>query len=98
MRIRVTLDVTKLLLRKKKLTIGLPELVWVNFKYEWLSDFCFCCGVLGHGQKESKTWLKALEVFVKEGLSYRASLWVGFNGGHSGLVKHQTHRSSTPTP
>lgn len=39
MRVRVTLDVTKPLLRKRKVNISLHELVWVNFKYERMPDF-----------------------------------------------------------
>lgn len=54
MRIRVSLNITRPLLRRKKLNVGLSELVWLNFKYERLPNFCFCCGVLGHIHKDCR--------------------------------------------
>ncbi|KAH1074513.1 hypothetical protein J1N35_026841 [Gossypium stocksii] len=50
MRIRVLLDVSGPLKRKKKVQIGKSKTVYVHFKYEKLSLFCFICGKLGHGE------------------------------------------------
>ncbi|KAK5819778.1 hypothetical protein PVK06_024801 [Gossypium arboreum] len=50
MRIRVRLDVTVLLKRKKKIQIGKIMIVYARFKYEKLSLFCFICGKLGRGE------------------------------------------------
>lgn len=100
MRIRVTLDVTKPLLRKRKLNISLQELVWVNFKCECMLDFCFYCGVIGHGHKECKIWLVASELYEAEGLPYGNFLCVGFIGGNDGPSKQcisaQSSCSSSP--
>ncbi|KAH1057122.1 hypothetical protein J1N35_035187 [Gossypium stocksii] len=50
MQIRVCLDVTASLKRKKKIQIGEASTVYARFKYEKLSLFCFICGKLGHGE------------------------------------------------
>ncbi|XP_040971398.1 uncharacterized protein [Gossypium hirsutum] len=50
MRIRVRLDVTGPLKRKKKIQIGKGMVVYARFKYEKLSLFCFICGRLRHGE------------------------------------------------
>lgn len=52
MRLRVTLDITRPLLRCKKLSTESSGSVWVYIKYERLPDFCFCCGILRHSHKE----------------------------------------------
>ncbi|KAK8298214.1 hypothetical protein V6Z11_D05G238700 [Gossypium hirsutum] len=49
MRIRVRLDVT-ILLKKKKILIDKDRIVYAYFQYEKLSLFCFICGKLGHGE------------------------------------------------
>ncbi|MBA0704448.1 hypothetical protein Golax_016703 [Gossypium laxum] len=49
-RIRVCLDITAPLKRKKKVLIGKFMIVYASFKYEKLSLFCFICGKLGHGE------------------------------------------------
>lgn len=97
MRIRVTIDVPKPLLRKKKLNISLPTQVWVQFKYERLPNFCFCCGVLNHGHKECKTWMAALKVYEKERLLYGNSLRAGFNGGIGVASKQRTPMQLKPS-
>lgn len=81
MHIRANLDITKPLLRKKKLNIGLPKVVWLNFKYDRLPDFCFCYRVLSHNHKDCKIWKATPKNYEKEGLPYGNSLRVGFNEG-----------------
>lgn len=44
MRVRVTVDITKPLPQKKKLSIGDMEPVWLSLTYEWLLNFCFAMG------------------------------------------------------
>ncbi|MBA0818291.1 hypothetical protein Gohar_003646 [Gossypium harknessii] len=48
MRIRIHLDVTIMLKRKKKIQIGKDRIVYARFQYEKLSLFCFICGKIGH--------------------------------------------------
>ncbi|XP_030949448.1 uncharacterized protein LOC115973328 [Quercus lobata] len=52
LRVKVHLDVTKRLLRGKKITMEGGESRWVNFKYERLPNFCYQCGLLNHTLKE----------------------------------------------
>lgn len=48
LRIRVTLDVTKPLKRRKKIGRIGKKAFWVNFKYEHVPTFCFICGIMRH--------------------------------------------------
>ena len=48
---RIRIDVTKQLMRGKRVTIEGGESRWVNFKYEWLPNFCYNCGMLSHALK-----------------------------------------------
>jgi hypothetical protein len=49
LRARIKLDITKPLLRGRRLKIkGNP--IWVRFQYEQLPYFCFECGVIKHGR------------------------------------------------
>ncbi|XP_075665158.1 uncharacterized protein LOC142634778 [Castanea sativa] len=48
----VRIDVTKRLVRGKKISIERGEPKWVNFKYERLPNFCYRCGFLDHSLKE----------------------------------------------
>ncbi|KAH1097127.1 hypothetical protein J1N35_014048 [Gossypium stocksii] len=50
MRIRVCLDVSAPLRRKKKILIENTVTIYALFKYEKLSLFCFICGKMGHGE------------------------------------------------
>lgn len=52
LRVRVLIDVTKRLVRGKKITIEGGESKWVNFKYEILPNFCYRCGQLNHALKD----------------------------------------------
>ena len=52
LRVKVRLDVTKRLIRRKKILVEGGESKWVNFKYERLPNFCYRCGLLNHTLKE----------------------------------------------
>ena len=50
--VKVRLDVTKRLIRGKKIMVERGGSRWVNFKYERLPNFCYQCGLLNHALKE----------------------------------------------
>lgn len=59
LRIKVMIDVRKPLFRGVMMEAGQGEQpFWCNFKYEFLPNFCYSCGLLGHVEKEcdKKIW------------------------------------------
>ena len=52
LRVRVKIDVTRRLIRGRKLKIEDGEDRWVLFKYERLPNFCYKCGMLDHDLKD----------------------------------------------
>nr|POE49384.1 hypothetical protein CFP56_67312 [Quercus suber] len=52
LRVRVKIDITKKLLKGKKITVENDEQCWVYFRYERLPNFYYICGKLGYGEKE----------------------------------------------
>ncbi|CAL2227508.1 unnamed protein product [Prunus armeniaca] len=52
LRIRVRVDVSKPLRQGKKMLPPSGNTVFVEFRYERLPEFCFCCGRVGHVFKE----------------------------------------------
>ena len=46
------IDVTKKLVRGKKISLEGGEPKWVNFRYERLPNFCYRCRLLSHSLKE----------------------------------------------
>lgn len=50
MKILVEIDLSKPLLRGTTLNVN-GDRRWVNFKYEKCPDFCYSCGLVGHGNK-----------------------------------------------
>ncbi|KAK6156052.1 hypothetical protein DH2020_010300 [Rehmannia glutinosa] len=55
MRVRVLMDITKPLRRGAPIRLGSNgNRVWVDFKYERIPDFCFACGIVGHGLTDCK--------------------------------------------
>ena len=54
MRVRIKINVTKNLVRGKKIRFNDDNHRWVFFKYERLPNFCYICGKLSHGEKECK--------------------------------------------
>ncbi|KAK7844675.1 uncharacterized protein CFP56_010616 [Quercus suber] len=52
LRVRVRMDVTKKLIRGKKINIEGGESKWVFFKFERLPNFYYGCGLLNHAIKD----------------------------------------------
>ena len=72
--IRVRLDVTKKLVRGKKITVEGGECKWVNLKYERLSNFCYRCGLLSHALKECPEYANCNNQMANVELQYGAWL------------------------
>ena len=51
LRVRISIDITKPLLRCRKLWSEGKQFGWVGLKYERLPNFCYWCGRLTHGEK-----------------------------------------------
>ncbi|XP_024629915.1 uncharacterized protein [Medicago truncatula] len=51
LRIKTSLDLTKLLKRGSKLHFQGKD-IWVDYKYERLPNFCFVCGRIGHQMRD----------------------------------------------
>ena len=52
LRVRVSLDVSRKLIRGKRIRGEEGEDWWVRFKYERLPNFCYRCGLLEHDLKD----------------------------------------------
>ena len=74
LRVRVHIDVTKRLVRGKKITIEGEEGRWVQLKYERLPNFCYRCGFLNHTFKDCSEPSEQTAVGGDEELQYRAWL------------------------
>ena len=74
LRVRVHIDVTKRLVRGKKITIEGGEGRWVQLKYERLPNFCYRCGFLNHTLKDCSEPSEQTAVGGDEELQYRAWL------------------------
>ncbi|KAM0912888.1 hypothetical protein ACQ4PT_012502 [Festuca glaucescens] len=63
LRIKIRMEITKPLMRGKMVQIGDEgKLKWCPFEYEFLPDFCFTCGKIGHIDKSCTIQLKEGEV------------------------------------
>jgi hypothetical protein len=86
------LDIRKPLMRGVTIHIGenmLPK--WCPFEYEYLPDFCFTCGIIGHGdrrcviklkrgeQQQFVKWLKA--AIPKKEFANSSYRWYDDRGG-----------------
>lgn len=79
-RVMIKLDLSKSLLRKKKLAIEELEPMWISFIYERLLDFCYNCGIIGHGFKECALRDGKGKHVYGEQLPYCVNLRAGFQG------------------
>ena len=68
------MDVTRKLIRGRKINIVGEEARWVHFKYERLPNFCYRCGLLEHDLKECPESVGRDKVEGRDDLQYRAWL------------------------
>ena len=59
---RVSIDISKPLLRCRKLWVEGKQISWVGFKFERLPNFCYWCGRVTHGE----VWLSGKGNLRKE--------------------------------
>ncbi|KAK6119800.1 hypothetical protein DH2020_046455 [Rehmannia glutinosa] len=53
LRVRTLIDVSKPLRRGAPIRLGSDSnKIWLDFKYERVPDFCYVCGIIGHGHSE----------------------------------------------
>ncbi|XP_031101918.1 uncharacterized protein LOC116005821 [Ipomoea triloba] len=50
-RVRISLHLSEPLKRRMKLRMRDGTFQWILFKYERLTTFCFCCGLIGHSER-----------------------------------------------
>lgn len=77
MRLRVWLDITKLLHQGKKVNVGMGQPCWARFSYERLPNFCYLRGWLSHGMEEYVKGSGNLIEIAINGLPYGQWLRVG---------------------
>lgn len=62
LRIKVLIDIRKPLMRGITVKVGNPEKEkWCSFAYEYLPDFCYTCGLIGHTDKQCSIWRESGE-------------------------------------
>ena len=57
--VRVRVDVTQPLCRRRVVNLGKGGSTWVSFKYERLPIICYWCGRLDHDEKDCSLWIES---------------------------------------
>ncbi|KAK9984156.1 hypothetical protein SO802_033681 [Lithocarpus litseifolius] len=73
-RVRVILDISKPLRRRRKITLEGGTTGWVSFKYKRMPSVCFWCGCLNHGDKDCERWITSEGTLTVEDRNYGAWL------------------------
>ncbi len=79
LRVKIRIDISKPLLRKKRIAFVGIDPLWVSFKYEQLLLFCHACGIIGHGEKECVTRSNQKEQGLVGTLQYGAWIWANYH-------------------
>ena len=73
LRVRVSLDLFQPLQRGQMVSleeVADGEPLWVAFQYERLPTFCYCCGCIGHGDRECHLWESNKAHYRQHGFPY----------------------------
>ena len=73
LRVKIRIDVTKRLVRGKRVTIEGGKSRWINFKYERLPNFCYNYGLLSYALKNCLNSFEIPQQKIND-LQYRAWL------------------------
>lgn len=68
-RIRVSMNVEKLLIRRMRIKCEGDNWSWLNLKYERLGTFCFWCGIIDHSERDRNV------VYANPNKIVKKSLW-----------------------
>ena len=72
-RVRVSLDLVQPLQRGQMVSleeVADGEPLWVAFQYERLPTFIYCCGCIGHGDRECHLWESNKAHYRQHGFPY----------------------------
>uniref|UniRef100_A0A803L3E1 DUF4283 domain-containing protein n=1 Tax=Chenopodium quinoa TaxID=63459 RepID=A0A803L3E1_CHEQI len=73
MRIKILVDINKLLQRGMRLATGQNSSRWIDIQYEPLADFCVFCGMLDHTDRE---WQQKERTKDEEEVVYQYGPWL----------------------
>lgn len=100
MRIQVCLDVSKPLLRGKKICVGSSQPIWVCFTYEHLPNLYYIRGLLGHSHRDCDHWTEAMNKLNVSNFPYGPWLHVGglrgFGGSMHSCFIQQNDKKGSP--
>lgn len=74
---RIKLDISKPLLRGKKVNLGKLGTHWVWLSYKQLPNFCYTCSKLGHGHTECVHWKSNPESSLKKSMMFGPWMRIG---------------------
>ncbi|KAL2893329.1 Endogenous retrovirus group K member 5 Gag polyprotein [Bienertia sinuspersici] len=74
LRLKVMVKVGKPLRRGIKIAYNNNNVKWVDIKYERTSDFCYCCGMLRHVDRDCTVFTS--EEIVKKEMVYKYGPWL----------------------
>jgi hypothetical protein len=103
MRIRVSLDITKLLCKGRKTRLEKGCKTWISFKYECLLNFCYWCGHVTHSDKDCPYWLRTKDSLRMEEQQF--GRWLRASNEHpwrkleikvEGIVRQSSTKHKTP--
>ncbi|XP_023924239.2 uncharacterized protein At4g02000-like [Quercus suber] len=74
LQVRVDINIFEPLCRGRMVRMGGPMPVWVDFRYERLSIFCYWCGKLDHDDRDFPLWIQSKESLGLEDKQF--GLWL----------------------